>query len=394
MANKENNVQNDINQDYLAQMLLTMQEQTLICKQLLEKAVAMQSSGTDKSKKIDESSKKFSPKEIKELPYLKNCRIRYHRGVYEVRYRKHGVEKYFTHKTLTGAKEKARAYLANVNNTLAEILGQPITKNTKASINSAEFCEYWLQNYKARKIKPVSFKAMMSRYKNHLEPVLKKFTLKNLSAPVLQKIFDNVSTKNAEELRTILNGMFEYAIASGLIDRSPMPVIIIKKHERQIGERLSKEQERNLLDAVKGTEIETTIKLFLYTGARPSELKTITFDWQNGTFTLLNSKLKSYQKETSRTVPIFPTLYSIKEEIDACKIVNEAYISKYFWSRNMGFQVKSLRHTFTSKCKEQGVLPELVNFWTGHTPGKDTSARIYTHFEMDFQKNEAKKVVY
>ena len=72
MANKENNVQNDINQDYLAQMLLTMQEQTLICKQLLEKAVAMQSSGTDKSKKIDESSKKFSPKEIKELPYLKN----------------------------------------------------------------------------------------------------------------------------------------------------------------------------------------------------------------------------------------------------------------------------------------------------------------------------------
>ena len=171
-----------------------------------------------------------------------------------------------------------------------------------------------------------------------------------------------------------------------------MPVIIIKKHERQIGERLSKEQENNLLETIKGTEIETTIKLFLYTGARPSELKSITFDWQNGTFTLLNSKLKSYQKETSRTIPIFPTLYSIREEIEDCKIVNEAYIGKYFRSRNMGFQVKSLRHTFTSKCKEQGVLSELVNYWTGHTPGKDTSAKIYTHFEMDFQKKEAEKV--
>ena len=223
---------------------------------------------------------------------------------------------------------------------------------------------------------------------------MKKYTLKTLSAPVLQKIFDSVPTKNGEEIRTILNGMFEYAIASGLIDRSPMPVVIIKKHERENGTRLTKEQERKLLKSIKGTYLETTVKLYLYTGARPSELKTIKFNWSEGTFTLKNSKLKSYQKEQTRTIPIFPTLYAIKDKIQTAEIVNEAYLSKYLWSNNFGFQVKSLRHTFTSKCKEQGVLPELVNYWTGHTPGKDTSARVYTHYEMDFQKKEAKKITW
>ena len=55
----------------------------------------------------------------------------------------------------------------------------------------------------------------------------------------------------------------------------------------------------------------------------------------------------------------------MKDEIQTAKIVNEAYLSKYLWSNNFGFQVKSLRHTFTSKCKEQGVLPELVKLLDG-----------------------------
>ena len=84
----------------------------------------------------------------------------------------------------------------------------------------------------------------------------------------------------------------------------------------------------------------------------------------------------------------------MKDEIITEKIKKPLSVGRYFRENFPGYQVKTLRHTFTSKCKEQGVLPELVNYWTGHTIGSDTSAKIYTHFEMDFQKKEAQKITW
>ena len=328
------------------------------------------------------------------MPDLRDCKIRYHYGVYEIRYRKNGFDKSFSHKTISGAKNKARAFLSTLDN--SSVTQKTLIKRSdvKSSVNAAAFCENWLKNVKSRTIKNVTFISLMKKYEKHIKPTLKKYYLKTLSAPVIQNIFDSVTTKVAEDIRTIFNGMFEYAIASGLVDKSPMSVIIIKKHERQKGSRLTKEQEQNLLKLIKGTKYETSIKLYLYTGARPSELKTIYFDWDEGTFTLHNSKLKSYQKEQTRTIPIFPTLYAMKNEIRKSKIFNETLIGSYFRKYFHGYQIKTLRHTFTSKCKEQGVMPELVNYWTGHTIGSDTSAKVYTHFDIDFQKEEAKKITW
>lgn len=328
------------------------------------------------------------------MPDLRDCKIRYHLGIYEIRYRKNGFDKSFSHKTISGAKNKARAFLSTLDRS-AFSKSLPIKRSdVKSSVNAAKFCENWLKNVKARTIKDISFISLFKKYEKHVEPILKKYYINTLSAPVVQNIFDSVTTKVAEDIRTIFNGMFDYAVASGLIDKSPMSVIIIKKHERQKGSRLTKEQEQNLLKLIKGTKYETTIKLYLYTGARPSELKTIKFDWDNGTFTLHNSKLKSYQKEQTRTLPIFPTLYTMKNEIRKADIFDETLIGSYFRKNFRGYQIKALRHTFTSKCKEQGVLPELVNYWTGHTIGADTSAKIYTHFDMDFQKKEANKITW
>ena len=55
--------------------------------------------------------------------------------------------------------------------------------------------------------------------------------------------------------------------------------------------------------------------------------------------------------------------------------------------------MKDLRHTFTTRARECGVDNELVAVWTGHTLGNITSS-VYTHFSMEHQQKEAKKVVY
>ena len=49
----------------------------------------------------------------------------------------------------------------------------------------------------------------------------------------LDKIMKEVKPRKYEELRTLFNGIFKYAIASGLLTNNPVALIPFKKAERQ-----------------------------------------------------------------------------------------------------------------------------------------------------------------
>ena len=55
--------------------------------------------------------------------------------------------------------------------------------------------------------------------------------------------------------------------------------------------------------------------------------------------------------------------------------------------------LKDLRHTFTTRARECGIDNELVSVWTGHSLGNITSS-VYTHFSMEFQQEQSKKLAY
>ena len=56
-------------------------------------------------------------------------------------------------------------------------------------------------------------------------------------------------------------------------------------------------------------------------------------------------------------------------------------------------KLKDLRHTFTTKLRECEIDNELVSLCTGHGLGNIT-ASVYTHFSIEFQREQAKKLVY
>ncbi len=53
-----------------------------------------------------------------------------------------------------------------------------------------------------------------------------------------------------------------------------------------------------------------------------------------------------------------------------------------------------LRHTFVSRCKESGVLSEVVSIWAGHSLSGTQTSNVYTHFSREFMKEQAQKVDY
>ena len=58
----------------------------------------------------------------------------------------------------------------------------------------------------------------------------------------ISKVMKDVKPRKYEELRTLFNGIFTYAIASGIITHNPIALIRFKKAERQNRDSLNKEK--------------------------------------------------------------------------------------------------------------------------------------------------------
>ena len=108
--------------------------------------------------------------------------------------------------------------------------------------------------------------------------------------------------------------------------------------------------------------------------------------------TVKNSKLKNYQKNLYRTVSMFPKYKNSIQNYKLEKATLEQLrieFKRYCPDNTL----KDLRHTFTTRARECGIDNELVSVWTGHSLGNITSS-VYTHFSIEFQQEQAKKLIY
>lgn len=338
----------------------------------------------------------FSQKELNEMPYLKDLKYRITQdGIHQFRYRRDGFDVSFNSKDFEIAKKKAYDFIKSIK---AKIRAESdaIKGKTLDDIFYA-----WFEIKKAHSDDQTS-KVYASAYRCHVQPVLGRRTIKSILPLDLQPFFDNlfiVSSRKMQDAKVILNGCFNYAVANRMIPSNPMTGVILERHVRTPGKALDDEELARFKSAMFADETRFGLAglIILYTGIRGAELESLSFDWEQGTFTVKNAKLKRSQKVKGsnlyRTVPIFPALYGLKERIlnEEWKICAGTLTGK-FKDHFAECTVKDLRHTFTTRAREAGIENELVNLWTGHLPGKNVAANIYTHYSLAFQKREAEKL--
>ena len=334
----------------------------------------------------------WTKKEIKELPFLKDLKYRKIRDVHQFRYRREGYNVQFSSKDLQIAKQKARTFIMDLKK--EQIKFSPVLGKTVDDV-----FDCWIKLKKAHCDKK-TYRVYLGVYNNHVRPVFGQRAVKNVLPMDLQPFFDELYSRQertCEDSKIILNGIFKYAVANRLCSSNPVEGCVVYKHYRTPGNVLTEEQlDRFKKDMSIAGSHGLAALIILYTGIRGAELPTLTFDWKNGTFTVKNAKLKNSQKSVAsniyRTVPIFPALYLLKDRIEnedwKLKTTTLTCKFKNYWKENT---VKDLRHTWTSKARESGIENELVNLWMGHLPGKNLAANIYTHFSMEYQKQEALK---
>ena len=222
---------------------------------------------------------------------------------YEIRYRRNGYNVAVSANNLEDAKNK---FIAKLNE--VEKFGRK-TSAVTVPTRFGEFAEYFFETFYKRKVTPSTLKNTINRYNNHVKPLFGEMQVRNILASQCQQLIDKLGEegkgKTADEIFSLLNAVFKMAIKHGLITHNPMDIVFHAKHETQHGSALTKEEEKQLLEATAGTPYQLMFAVALYTGMRPNEYYSAKIE---GDFIkMINSKRKNGKVEYKK-IPIIPPL--------------------------------------------------------------------------------------
>ncbi len=383
-------------QSSILQML--MQQNQLLTQMLIQKQ-------PNKANTIVDGKKNYLPhftnKELKAMPSLRDFTIRRKNGkYYELRYRRYGYDVSFSSRNFDDAKKRAfewlRIFEADIQKKKIAVKMPELSASVnlpKTIVLFAPFADNYMENVKRKMLKENSYKSLYNTYKNHVRSVYGDYELQSITPQMLQPHFNRLHEEKprvCEDVKSLMTSILEYAVNNGIISINPMKSVFVIKHERTTGKALTREEEKAFVPAIKGNYYEYSFLRMLYCGVRACEVNEIVEN-ADDTLTIKNGKLKNYQKNYYRTVPMFP-LY--KEHVAGKGYrVDVKKLSVTFTKFCPNHQLKDLRHTFTTRARECEIDNEMVSLWTGHSLGNIT-ASVYTHFSIEHQKTVAEKLLY
>ena len=306
---------------------------------------------------------------------------------YEIRYRSNGYDIRAYSTDLTKAKE---LFIAK---TTAQEIEKYRIKDKKATGNL--FChifEQWHQ-YKYGTLCDKEHTRFRTNFYN-LPEELRNKPINAITTLDLDKVMKEVKPRKYEELRTLFNGIFKYAMASGILTHNPVALIKFKRSERQTRGALSEEEIKAFLERIKDVKYDK-IRQFAYIlyffGLRPCEIDEETH--REGDFLIARNRKRKNGKIEYKKIPI-PTQAQglIDWEKPLTTDLHRLKINDTMKELLAGKTAYCLRHTFATIC-QQYIRPDIVDIWMGDSPTR-LVGRVYTHFPDKFMREQMDLVLF
>lgn len=343
---------------------------------------------------------KFTEKEISQMPKViqrliiidkKRCRLRTRKSgknstTYQIRFRRDGYEINANGKTIELAKEN---FIEKAKS--AKPIERYTDKDSAIPTTFSAFALYHFENFKKEKVSPKHYQNTLLIFNRYLEQRFKEMPLIKITPSDCKTILDEVKSqgkgKTADDLHSILNGIFKNAIAHALIERNPIALIPHVQHERENGTALTNEEETTLFKALNGSIFATAIALALYCGLRPNELETAQI---HGDFIkAVNSKRKGGKVEY-KFIPIINRLRPFLPADGFFNIPNLDMLRREIKKALPSHKLYDLRTTFYTRCDELGVAPPARDAFVGHSSGVLTNT--YRDLSNEYLLSEGKKL--
>ena len=168
---------------------------------------------------------------------------------YEIRYRRNG---YNIRAASVDINEAKRIFLEK---TTPDNIGKYLVAKQKSGFNLLEeIFEEW-HAYKQGTVIDKEHTRFRVNFMGLPESIRKK-PIAEIRTIDIDAILKEVKPRKYEELRTLFNGIFKYAVASGIITHNPVALIKFKRAERQSRESLSKDEILAFLERIKAAKYD------------------------------------------------------------------------------------------------------------------------------------------
>lgn len=305
---------------------------------------------------------------------------------YQIRYRRNG---YNVEASSVNLQEAKRKFLEK---TKPENIGKYLVKKMKSGFNLLEeIFEEWHAYKKGTVVNKEHLRFKVNFMA--LPEELRQKPITQIRTVDIDAVMKDVKPRKYEELRTLFNGIFKYAVASGIIQHNPVALIKFKRAERQTRDALPKNEIIAFLERIKQPkydEIRQAMYLLYFFGLRPCEVDNDAH--KEGNFLIARNRKRKNGKIEYKKIPI-PT--QAQGLIDWNKPLTFQTQSKYAQDELIkdllnGKTGYYLRHTFSTVC-QQYVRPDIVDIWMGDSPQR-LVGKVYTHFPDEFMCEQMQKV--
>lgn len=251
--------------------------------------------------------------------------------------------------------------------------------------------DYWFAEFKQKAIPPLS-ESGLYQIRNcidkHIKGNMQDMPLSAVTALDCKECIDKIcSSRMAVYAYDTLNDSLNCAVTYEELKRNPLSKVPKPKHKREKKLPLTKEQERLFLKYIRGNRLENLFKFYLASGVRKAEALAVKWsdvDFKNGRIYIAGTKTES----SKRFIPLFD---SIREIIRKQSRDNEYvfpypdYTVKNAWRwlcskhDDIDYTIHSLRHTFATRCYENGISDKIIQKWLGHSKVSTTVNNQYGH---------------
>lgn len=279
---------------------------------------------------------------------------------------------------------------------IKEALRNPKTK--KVTYKLYDWLDNWYETYKAPFVKfksALQIEAVLKTIKTNFE----NLSLHELSSVVIQKVLNKFpATRQKEIIVLYFNACLQKAEDLSIIEKNPFKAIVRDRKINNKREPFNLQQQKTILDALKGTDIEAIIYLYLCTGIRKNELNTqnILADIDEDKHILrVKSEKKRNNHDVYREIDITSELIAlVKRNITSFDTNTDLIYRKFkqiLVDNGIKGSLHNLRHTFATNHYYLGTPAKQVQVWLGHETIELTQ-NIYTHIDKSITKNDILKL--